>query len=150
MVAGNGRIIINDSYDIIDGAMYHIFSSTSSGIATTTKGGKYVNILNNPLFSKAFACAQTNSVINWRMPFKGNARGRKHIISDAGCIALKSIGSDPKKTPNQFPGNIAGDNVSGWFNGEIYSINKGFIKIVKSTLIKLIKKILSRISKVRL
>ncbi len=123
ILAGNGRVIINSGYDICGSAQYHLFCSTSSSIATTADSEMNVKILEDISYEKAFACVQTLSVINWRLPFilNGfNVSGVRHIISDAGCIAMNALGSNKDTTPDEFPGSENGKNISGFFNGQIY------------------------------
>ncbi len=67
LLAGNGQVIANSSYRVVDGAAYHLFSSTNSGVASTSDKAEYVTIEGEPHFSGAFAIAQTASVINWRI-----------------------------------------------------------------------------------
>lgn len=126
ILVGNGRVIINSGYDISGSAQYHLFCSTSSSIATTADKEMNVNILENLSYEKAFACVQTLSVVNWRLPFILNGftvSGIRHIISDAGCIAMNAIGSNKEITPDQFPGSDNGKNISGFFNGQIFGLN---------------------------
>jgi len=123
ILVGNARVIINSSYNIDGSAMYHIFCSTSSSIATTADQSLFVNIKKDLIYDKSFACVQTLSIVNWRLPFKLNGnkiKGVRHIISDAGCIAMKAIGSDPNITPDKFPGDRNGKNISGFYNGKVY------------------------------
>lgn len=123
IVVGNARVIINSGYDIEDSAMYHLFCSTSSAIATTADPNLYVSINNNLIYDKSFACVQTLSVINWRLPFKLNGhkvKGVRHIISDAGVVAMKAIGSAADITPDRFPGDQNEKNISGFYNGKLY------------------------------
>lgn len=123
LLAGNGRIIVNHGYVVEGSARYHLFSSTSSAIATTTLKTEKVVLKNTPHFSGAFAAAQTSSVINWRLPFEGKATGCRHIISDAGCITMKSIGTDTQNSPDILPGDAEGINKCGFYNGAVYGTN---------------------------
>jgi len=123
ILVGNSRVIINSGYEIDDSAMYHLFCSTSSAIATTADPSLYVSVNNNLIYDKSFACVQTLSVINWRLPFKlnGNSvRGVRHTISDAGCVAMKALGSHSDITPDRFPGDQDEENISGFYNGKVY------------------------------
>ncbi len=129
ILVGNARVIINSGYDICGSAQYHLFCSTSSSIATTSDSEMNVKILENISYEKAFACVQTLSVINWRLPFvlNGfNVSGIRHIISDGGAVAMKALGSNKEITPDQFPGSKNGKNISGFFNGQIYGRKRWF------------------------
>ena len=123
LLAGNGRIIVNHGYAVEGGAQFHVFSSTGSAVATTAQPDQRVHLIGTPHFSGAFACAQTLSVINWRLPFIGDVTGMRHIINDAGCIALNSIGSDSSNTPDEMPGDAEGKNISGFYNGHVHGVN---------------------------
>jgi hypothetical protein len=89
-------------YTILGGAQFHAFANTG---ATIGYQGSAITLLNNPLFSVAFAGAQDNGHVDMRSAvFYGTARGPRYRVARGGGVITET------GDPNFLPGDQAGIN----------------------------------------